>query len=650
MALRRHVKNFVKNYSEAEIKVREATSNDPWGPSSSLMLEISDLTYNAVSLSEIMNMIWHRMNDHGKKWRHVYKSLTLLDYILKNGSKKIPQLCQEGFFNIHVLKDFHHLDEAGKDQGFHVREKAKQVLALLKDEQLLRNEREIACRTRRRTSYAMLFPQKPSAKAYAPTMPASDPTSEFPPLEKAQNILPKALLVTEPNQPVQTSNKTEVVQERPAFNTVAKKSSEEDSWFAAINLNNVYFHVTITHRFRNTFALPSADLIIFSDDESSPAAAQSMVSSKGCKEESETSIEASACNIWNESCVLNPPEGNSLSPQNWDSGRKSKSSVLSRVMMKSHPERQSSVETHSVAATLYGVWSSNPEESVTTSKQLTPKLDLVRGHAAASVETIYKSPTFQAFDPLGDNVTKATKSASASEQFSGPTKASQQNLQYLLPAATLPKADLNIPPAPRPGSTSSVGTTSLSTSSTSSPESAVPNNTSQPHHAPPKVHAYLSPLQEPSSFFEDLKERIMYVFSPGLDDADDCASILSLLSDNSKCSVENMDGLGSRTSRAFGESWENNVVHDTPSGPIPATPSIAKIPGEDLVCVCAEQKGMSMLEEIKNEVCGLRGDFCSVARELQNIGNELTNMVASIQNMDKFFASLQISKNDSGHM
>lgn len=117
MALRRHVKNLVKNYSEAEIKVREATSNDPWGPSSSLMLEISDLTYNTISLCEIMNMIWHRMNDHGKNWRHVYKSLTLLDYLLKNGSKKVIQHCQEGFFNIQILKDFHHLDEAGKDQG-----------------------------------------------------------------------------------------------------------------------------------------------------------------------------------------------------------------------------------------------------------------------------------------------------------------------------------------------------------------------------------------------------------------------------------------------------------------------------------------------------------------------------------------------------
>lgn len=117
MAFRRQVKNFMKNYSDAEIKVREATSNDPWGPSSSLMLDISDLTFNTISLSEIMNILWQRLGDHGKSWRHVYKSLTFMDYLIKNGSKKVIQHCREGFRKLQTLKDFQHVDEAGKDQG-----------------------------------------------------------------------------------------------------------------------------------------------------------------------------------------------------------------------------------------------------------------------------------------------------------------------------------------------------------------------------------------------------------------------------------------------------------------------------------------------------------------------------------------------------
>ncbi|XP_004634756.1 ENTH domain-containing protein 1 [Octodon degus] len=188
MAFRRQVKNFVKNYSDAEIKVREATSNDPWGPSSSLMLDISDLTFNTISLSEIMNMLWQRLSDHGKNWRHVYKSLTLMDYLIKNGSKKVIQHCREGFFKLQMLKDFQHIDEAGKDQGHYIREKSKQVITLLMDEQLLCKEREVACRTRRRTSYSMTFPKRIPGTGNSPTACASAPTPEISASEKSQKL------------------------------------------------------------------------------------------------------------------------------------------------------------------------------------------------------------------------------------------------------------------------------------------------------------------------------------------------------------------------------------------------------------------------------------------------------------------------------
>jgi epsin len=78
--LLRNMRNVVHNYTEVEIKVREATSNDPWGPSSSIMAEISDLTYQVQPFPEIMAMLWKRLSDHGKNWRHVYKSLMLLGF------------------------------------------------------------------------------------------------------------------------------------------------------------------------------------------------------------------------------------------------------------------------------------------------------------------------------------------------------------------------------------------------------------------------------------------------------------------------------------------------------------------------------------------------------------------------------------------
>ncbi|XP_067913892.1 epsin-2-like isoform X3 [Heterodontus francisci] len=151
-AIRRQMKNIVHNYSEAEIKVREATSNDPWGPPSSLMSNIADLTFNVVAFSEIMGMIWKRLNDHGKNWRHVYKALTLLDYLIKTGSEKVSQQCKENIYTIQTLKDFQYIDRDGKDQGINVREKAKQLVALLKDEERLRQDRVHALKTKERMS------------------------------------------------------------------------------------------------------------------------------------------------------------------------------------------------------------------------------------------------------------------------------------------------------------------------------------------------------------------------------------------------------------------------------------------------------------------------------------------------------------------
>ena len=154
MSKMRKVKNVVNNYTPAQVKVREATSNDPWGPSSSVMSEIADLTYNVVAFSEIMSMIWKRLNDHGKNWRHVYKALMLLEYIIKTGSERVAQQCKENIFAIQTLKDFQFTDRDGKDQGMNVREKSKNLVLLLKDDDRLKTERTRALKAKERFAQA----------------------------------------------------------------------------------------------------------------------------------------------------------------------------------------------------------------------------------------------------------------------------------------------------------------------------------------------------------------------------------------------------------------------------------------------------------------------------------------------------------------
>ena len=42
----RVAKNYTKGYSDVQAKVRDATSNDKWGPSGTQMNELAQLTYN----------------------------------------------------------------------------------------------------------------------------------------------------------------------------------------------------------------------------------------------------------------------------------------------------------------------------------------------------------------------------------------------------------------------------------------------------------------------------------------------------------------------------------------------------------------------------------------------------------------------------
>ena len=62
---------------------------------------------------------------------------------------QVGQQCKENIFAIQTLRDFQYLDE-GKDQGINVREKAKQLVLLLRDEERLKNERARALKAKER--------------------------------------------------------------------------------------------------------------------------------------------------------------------------------------------------------------------------------------------------------------------------------------------------------------------------------------------------------------------------------------------------------------------------------------------------------------------------------------------------------------------
>ncbi|KAJ9589473.1 hypothetical protein L9F63_017334 [Diploptera punctata] len=65
----------------------------------------------------------------------------------------VAQQCKENIFAIQTLKDFQYFEES-KDQGLNVREKAKQLVLLLKDDERLRNERARALKAKERFAQA----------------------------------------------------------------------------------------------------------------------------------------------------------------------------------------------------------------------------------------------------------------------------------------------------------------------------------------------------------------------------------------------------------------------------------------------------------------------------------------------------------------
>ncbi|KAJ8014873.1 hypothetical protein DPEC_G00020290 [Dallia pectoralis] len=141
--------NVVMNYSEVESKVREATNDDPWGPSGQQMGEISRCTFMYEQFPEVINMLWTRMlRDNKKNWRRVYKSLLLLAHLIRNGSERVVTSAREHIYDLRSLESYHFVDENGKDQGVNVRQKVKELVDLIQDDDRLREERKKAKKNR----------------------------------------------------------------------------------------------------------------------------------------------------------------------------------------------------------------------------------------------------------------------------------------------------------------------------------------------------------------------------------------------------------------------------------------------------------------------------------------------------------------------
>ncbi|OIW06859.1 hypothetical protein TanjilG_18241 [Lupinus angustifolius] len=146
--LKRGVNKKVLKVPGIEQKVLDATSNEAWGPHGLLLADIARASRNYHEYQMIMAVIWKRINDTGKNWRHVYKALTVLEYLVGHGSERVIEEIKEHAYQISTLSNFQYVDSSGRDQGNNVRKKSQSLVILVNDKERIIEVRQKAAANR----------------------------------------------------------------------------------------------------------------------------------------------------------------------------------------------------------------------------------------------------------------------------------------------------------------------------------------------------------------------------------------------------------------------------------------------------------------------------------------------------------------------
>ncbi|KAF0992191.1 hypothetical protein HZS_2583, partial [Henneguya salminicola] len=133
----RSAKNKVFKFTPAQIKVREATSNAPHGPSQNVLIELAVLSFNNIILDQMLQILVKRISDDGKNWRHIFKSLIVFEFLCLHGNGRFLTFCKKHRQYFVTLKTFQYFERDCVDSGSVIRERATRLCHLLNDESAL---------------------------------------------------------------------------------------------------------------------------------------------------------------------------------------------------------------------------------------------------------------------------------------------------------------------------------------------------------------------------------------------------------------------------------------------------------------------------------------------------------------------------------
>ncbi|KAK6776662.1 hypothetical protein RDI58_027663 [Solanum bulbocastanum] len=160
--IKREVNLKVLKVPEIEQKVLDATDDEPWGPHGTALADIAQATKKLYDLIDkvansygfcsecqmVMNVLWSRLPETGKNWRYVYKSLSVIEYLVAHGSERAVDEIVEHTYQISSLASFEYVEPNGKDMGINVRKKAENIVALLNNKEKIQEVRDKASANR----------------------------------------------------------------------------------------------------------------------------------------------------------------------------------------------------------------------------------------------------------------------------------------------------------------------------------------------------------------------------------------------------------------------------------------------------------------------------------------------------------------------
>ena len=116
--------------NDVEIAVMDATDNEKWGPHGADLKKIANLTRDRENLHYVMKTLRRRLEHRYEEWRHVYKALTVMEYLVAHGAEDCVRELRRDARDLERLSGFKYKEPNGRDQGINVRQKSQTIVTV----------------------------------------------------------------------------------------------------------------------------------------------------------------------------------------------------------------------------------------------------------------------------------------------------------------------------------------------------------------------------------------------------------------------------------------------------------------------------------------------------------------------------------------